>query len=162
MLKEKKIPKSALFETVPQLLPTLKTNLEDYDASSRHLVTLSLSTIFEMLPGAFGEEPIRQLYPELLKRLDDSSDEVRISVCTCFIHFFHCTSPVSFAGGILDYTLDQLMIHLDDPDATIQNEVSKVVKEASIIDRDLVIKKLTGARDGHRSSRVCDDLLKSI
>ena len=151
-----------MFETVPQLLPVLKTNLEDYDASSRHLVTLSLATIFEMLPLAFGEEPIRQLYPELLKRLDDSSDEVRKSVSQCFIPFFHCGPPQSFAGGILDYTLDQLVIHLDDPDPIIQKEVSGVVKEASKLDCGLVRKKLTGARDGHRSSRVCDELLAII
>ena len=34
--------------------------------------------------GALGEEPVRELYPELLKRLDDSNDTVRKSGITSF------------------------------------------------------------------------------
>ena len=43
--------------------------------------------MFDMLPGALGEEPVRLMYPELLKRLDDSSDVVRRAVCATISAF---------------------------------------------------------------------------
>lgn len=41
-----------------------------------------------MMPGALGEEPVRLIYPELLKRLDDSNDVVRMAVCGTIAAFF--------------------------------------------------------------------------
>ena len=31
--------------------------------------------------GSFGDQAVHELYPKLLKRLDDSSDQVRVAVC---------------------------------------------------------------------------------
>jgi hypothetical protein len=33
--------------------------------------------MFKALPGALSEQPVHELYPSLLKRLDDSADPVR-------------------------------------------------------------------------------------
>lgn len=44
--------------------------------------------MFRMMPGALGEEPVRLIYPELLKRLDDSNDAVRMAVCGTIAAFF--------------------------------------------------------------------------
>lgn len=44
--------------------------------------------MFRMMPGALGEEPVRLIYPELLKRLDDSNDTVRMAVCGTIAAFF--------------------------------------------------------------------------
>jgi hypothetical protein len=55
LLKDRRVTLQALHETVPPLLPVLKTDLEDYDASSRQLVALSLDQIFQLLPRAFDE-----------------------------------------------------------------------------------------------------------
>jgi hypothetical protein len=62
----------------PALLPVLKTDLDDFDASTRELCCLSLGLMFEALPGALSEQPVHELYPSLLKRLDDSADPVRL------------------------------------------------------------------------------------
>ncbi|CAM9262655.1 unnamed protein product, partial [Hapterophycus canaliculatus] len=70
-----------------QLLPVLKTNLEDHEATTRKMTCLSLKMMFQMMPGALGEEPVRLMYPELLKRLDDSNDVVRLAVCDTIAAF---------------------------------------------------------------------------
>jgi dynein assembly factor 5 len=162
LLREGRVPLEALVEVVPPLLPVLKTNLEDYDASSRQLVTLSLERIFAYLPGAFDEEPIRQLYPELLKRLDDSSDEVRRAACAAISAFFSAAAPAVFRGGILDYMLDQLFVHLDDQEVSMQEAVLGVLKAAVRLDADAVGKKAQAARGSHRSPRFCDELLEAV
>merc|ERR1711988_220112 len=50
--------KACLFEAAPSLLPILKTDLDDYDASTRQLICMCLRMMFEALPGAFGEQPV--------------------------------------------------------------------------------------------------------
>jgi dynein assembly factor 5, axonemal len=112
--------RSVLFKVAPPLLPVLKTDLDDYDASTRELVCLSLDLMFRALPLALSEQPVLELYPALLKRLDDSSDKVRIAVCSCFLSFLKAAPPSAFHGTTIDYTLDQLLVHLDDVDPAIQ------------------------------------------
>lgn len=160
LLEDQRIPKEVLYETVPELLPILKTDMEDYDASSRELVVKSLEQIFAALPMAFGEEPIRQLYPELLKRLDDSHDDVRTSVCRTMEKFLLAGSPEIFRSGILDYMIDQLLIHLDDQDAGIQQAVLRVLKVAMGVDGPMVKKKVEAARPCQRSPKLCDEILE--
>jgi HEAT-like repeat len=70
--------------------------------------------------GALGEEPVRELYPELLKRLDDSNDSVRKAVCATLAAFFRATPPENVKGTVLDYSSDQLLVHLDDQDPAVQ------------------------------------------
>lgn len=50
--------------------------------------------IFRMMPGALGEEPVRLIYPELLKRLDDSNDAVRRAVCGTMSVFFRVSREI--------------------------------------------------------------------
>merc|ERR1719488_99701 len=114
--------------TAPQLLPILKTNLDDYDASTRQLVCLSLGMIFKALPNALGEDALRELYPALLKRLDDSSDDVRRAVCDTMCTFFFTSQPKNFRGTILEYSVEQLLVHLDDHDAEIQQATPRGVR----------------------------------
>jgi len=102
------VSKATLFNVAPMLLPPLKSNLSDYDASTRQLVCLNLQMMFSALPGALGEEPVHQLYPELLKCLDDSSDDVRYAVCGTLKSFL-LSAPVShFKGTLFDYLVDQV------------------------------------------------------
>ena len=93
LLKAETLETKVLFYAAPALLPILKTNLGDYDASSRQLCCLILGILFAALPGALGSEPVHQLYPELLKCLDDSSDDVRFVLkapAGIFLFFFCC------------------------------------------------------------------------
>merc|ERR1712023_60831 len=130
--------------------PILKTNLDDYDASTRQLVCLSLRMIFKALPNALGEDALRELYPALLKRLDDSSDDVRRAVCETMCAFFHTSQPHNFRGTILECSVEQLLVHLDDHDATIQQAVASVLRVAITLDAATVMKKLREVRGSHR------------
>jgi len=156
------VSKNTLFGVAPKLLPPLKSNLGDYDASTRQLVCLNLKFMFEALPGALGEEPVHQLYPELLKCLDDSSDEVRFAVCGT-LKAFLLAAPVShFKGTLFDYLVDQLLIHLDDPDLSIQKAVLEILVVAFRIDKGIIMKKARVARNCHRDTIMCDLLIKQL
>ena len=116
--------------------------------------------IFRALPGALGDQPVAELYPSLLKRLDDSSDDVRYAVCKAFRSFFGSAPVTAFRGTCIDYTLDQLFVHLDDMDPAIQAQVFEVIKATVPIDAPRVAKKATGMRAAHRSPKYLDQLIE--
>lgn len=155
----------ALFKAAPHLVPLLASNLDDHDAGPRAIACMCLTSCFQRLKGAFGEDSIRELYPMLLKRLDDSSDQVRLSICSTLESFLVCAPPAYFKGTIIDYTLDQLFIHLDDGDTAIQNAVLKVVVTAARADaifKRLVEKKADSNRLNHRSPVMCDKVFADL
>ena len=115
--------------------------------------------MFRALPGALGEQPVSELYPSLLKRLDDSSDDVRYAVCKTFRSFFGAAPATAFRGTCIDYTLDQLFVHLDDTDPAIQGQVFEVIKATLSIDAAKVAKKATSMKAAHRSPQYLDQLI---
>ncbi|KAL4096005.1 hypothetical protein PRIC1_009370 [Phytophthora ramorum] len=148
-----------LFETAPQMLPVLKSSMDDSDAKTRQLVCLALQYLFVALPGCLGEEPVHQLYAEILKRLDDSNDTVRKAACQTFTTFLKAAPIEHFQGTIIDYTLDCLFVHLDDSEPDIQEAVFNVLKETVAIDAPRLAKKAEENRTRHQSPRYCDQLL---
>ncbi len=115
-----KLDTETAYSLGPSLLPVLNTNLEDGDAATRRLCCLCMHMILNLLPGALGEDPIRLLYQELLKRLDDSSNGVRSAACEAINSLFMATPKIHLLGTPLEYSVEQLLIHLDDQDASIQ------------------------------------------
>jgi hypothetical protein len=76
--------------------------------------------------------------------------------------FLKCAPSAHFSGTTLDYTLDQLFIHLDDPEHSVQKAVSQVIVVAASIDKGLVIKKARLARSNHRTPAMCDAILLDV
>lgn len=127
---------------------------------------------------------VGDLYGELLKRLDDSSDAIRVAICSTLTEFLG-TAPVErFRGTIADYTADCLFIHLDDTNVEVQvrmhahgcarparltqsrtcartraqDSVMAVLKRLAGMYPDVVAKKAREARERHRSPALCDEL----
>lgn len=82
-----------LFNSARELVPIVVGNLDDSDASTRHICVFILNVLFTRLRGAFAEQAIYEMYPKLLKRLDDSSDAIRADVCKTLCAFFTCSEP---------------------------------------------------------------------
>lgn len=136
---------------------------------SRHCQAVSEVQSFAMLRiGIYltlawpVEEPVHQLYSDLLKRLDDSSDIVRKAACKTFIAFFQASPPEYFAGTIIDYILNNLFIHLDDPDENIQSAIFQVLQHATRINAALVMEKAKENQSRHRSPHYCNQLIELI
>ncbi|KAG7401636.1 HEAT repeat-containing protein 2 [Phytophthora boehmeriae] len=159
LLRQGIAEQACLFETAPQMLPVLKSSMDDSDAKTRQLVCLALQYLFVALPGCLGEEPVHQLYAEILKRLDDSNDTVRKAACQTFTTFLRAAPKEHFQGTIIDYTLDCLFVHLDDSEPDIQEAVFEVLKQTAPIDAPRLAKKAEENRTRHQSPQYCDQLL---
>eukprot|EP00605_Chrysophyceae_sp_TOSAG23-4_P001609 GSChrysophyteH1.ASY1.ANO1.1769.1 assembled CDS len=151
-----------LYEVASELTPQIVSQLDDHETSMRHMAALCLCVIFERLKGAFGYQAVSELYPMLVKRLDDSNDDVRMQSCKALGAFMASSSPGAFSGTALDYTLDQLFIHLDDPDAEMQAVVYDVIIIGSSLNKDLVWKKAHESLATHRNTKMCDKLIAEL
>ena len=157
MLKAGSVKHEVLYKVAATLVPRICSNLDDQESTPRQISCLCLTVLFDRLKGAFGDQALREIYPKLIARLDDSSDAVRLSICSTLNQFLQC-SPIKehYRGTMIDYILDQLFIHLDDPDLNIQNAVLSVIVTAGDIDKDRVLKKAESNRLSHRSPVMCE------
>ena len=98
------------------------------------------------------------MYPELLKRLDDSNDDVRRTICATIATFFHAPAPGAFSTTCYGYMIDTLLIHLDDPEEDMQKCVLGTLDAACDLVPALVAKKATKAVDSHRDGEMAEEL----
>ena len=117
------------FETA---LPLLTSCLDDDNTETRLLTCGMLAVALDRLgAGRITDGWTRTLYPELLKRLDDASDAVRIKSADpiiSLIRCFHYSSTYSAEANMdktnYQYFLRGLLVHLDDPAPEIQQAAS--------------------------------------
>merc|ERR1711871_858336 len=109
--------------------------------------------------GALDGEIARELYPELLKRLDDSNDQVRRTVCATIADFFGAVGGSdNFSSTLLGYMVDTLLIHLDDPEDDMQQAVLATLEAAIPRDANLIAKKARKAVSSHRDGQFAEAL----
>merc|ERR1711871_142460 len=87
----------------------------------------------------------------LLKRLDDSNDEVRVAVCLAISEFFMSPDESFWQGTPFKYSLESLFLHLDDQDVKIQENVYKCLVKAGEINNDL-LEQMARKRLVHQSN----------
>lgn len=164
ILKAGAISFEALFQIATDLVPLLVSNLDDMEMSPRLMACLGLTVIFERLRGVFSDQSIQEMYPKLIARLDDSSDEVRVAICQTLSAFFvGGVNRECYHNTMVDYMLDQLFIHLDDSQTHIQQAVYPVIVRVGLeIDPHAVLKKATAQRSSHRSPTFCDQLIQEL
>ena len=74
----------------------------------------------------------KKFYTEILKRLDDSQDSIRIETTHVLTEFFNIL-PESWPDVFYEYSMKSIFIHLDDPNVDIQNAIYETLKAASRI-----------------------------
>ena len=163
ILKAGAVTPDVMTRTASELVPLLVSNLDDSDVSTRQISCLCIGILFERLRGAFGEDSISNMYPVLLKRLDDSNDHVRINVCNALEHFCQCAPRTAYTSTCIDYTLDQLFIHLDDVNPAIQDAVYKVIiMYGTHLDKMRVLKKAESNIPTMRSPYLCHKIQNEL
>jgi len=159
-----------LAEHMEAALPLLRTCLEDDNAQTRRLSCGLLAVALPRLgPSRLTHDWVRALYPELLKRLDDASDVIRLESCAPLVALMQSAnySAVYAAGANLDktnyqYFLRGLLVHLDDPSPEIQQAVMRVVEQAMQVDPPVCAEELRAVRERHRSPKLCDSLIEKL
>ena len=104
------------------------------------------------------------MYPKLIKRLDDSDDKLRVAVCSTLKDFFLCAPKSAFSSTTVEYLLEQLFVHLDDPNNEIQLAVFEtIISMGKILEcRDIVMKRAYQSKSSHRTPVMCEAVISAM
>ncbi|KAJ3359863.1 HEAT repeat-containing protein 2 [Kappamyces sp. JEL0680] len=133
------------------IVPILASNLDDDEQSTRQHCLAILDFVFQA--PVWNAEAYKKVYPELLKRMDDAKDEVRIQTAQVWERFFYSvqswlaslaplkeTLPpqdrdkltvlhdgqlleIGLESGHYETILDGLLVHMDDTNHLVQEAV---------------------------------------
>uniref|UniRef100_A0A8C6TL32 Dynein axonemal assembly factor 5 n=1 Tax=Neogobius melanostomus TaxID=47308 RepID=A0A8C6TL32_9GOBI len=148
-----------------KLSPPLLSALEEDSQMARLLTCRSVSAMIKLVGPSLHPEALNKIYPELLKRLDDSSEEVRAVALEALGLWFSGLSKEyspELCAGHLQFIFQQLLLHLDDPDSAVQDQVLEVLKKGSPVHLSLLKTETEAVRDKQRCPMYCDRLLEHI
>merc|ERR1711970_518015 len=74
-------------------------------------------------PTSLQLNSVLELYPAIVKRLDDSLDDIRLEACATFSAFARVTPPNALTETILEYCIEHFLVHLDDANVNVQSAV---------------------------------------
>ena len=142
---------AVLRQTHSGLLPGVFSAMEeDYYAETRKAACYALDGVLATAGCDLGDEKRRSIYPEILKRMDDSRDDVRVAAARCARRFFLNACPVDWDETNCVYFLKPLAVHMDDPNESVRNAVLDAFLAAAGKKLAVVIEALTPAKETHR------------
>ncbi|XP_065919012.1 dynein axonemal assembly factor 5-like isoform X2 [Dysidea avara] len=150
---------------LPDLQPRLISCLDDDIQSTRLVSCKVLRQLFALKSSNFNVDRLHSVCSDLLKRLDDSSDEIRLAM-TKTLQAYFSSFPVDYNQMLYkahtDMLYKSLLVHMDDPSPIIQGSVLEVLKEASRLNPSQLTDHVNSVRTKHRTTSYCDELLAYI
>mmetsp|Transcript_151005 Transcript_151005/g.263102 ORF Transcript_151005/g.263102 Transcript_151005/m.263102 type:complete len:960 (+) Transcript_151005:85-2964(+) len=160
MLQRHLLLPAVLNAAFPDMLPILKSCLsDDWSPDNRMIACLVLADMLGELQAEISSEQLREVYPEMLKRLDDSNDKIRTVVCQALSIFFKCLPP-NWSRSLYEYILRTLFVHLDDPNPEIQQGIYGVLEAAVHQDYAIFAREAQTAAAKSAHPRACEELLR--
>lgn len=114
--------------------------------------------LFFFSGSKMSNEHRRALYPELIKRLDDSNNKVRMAACGSLRAFVQTLAP-DYCDTNTSYFAAPILIHMDDSDSEIQQSVCDVVMLLASKKPRIVVSEVNKVRDRFRCKTFCDRVL---
>ncbi|XP_064172156.1 dynein axonemal assembly factor 5-like isoform X2 [Anguilla rostrata] len=148
-----------------ELTPRVLAGLDEDSQTSRLLACRSLLCLLRLIGPELHPDCLNTIYPELLKRVDDSSQEVRsvaVSALGCWLSSLGESYDRQTCRPHLHFLFQQLLLHMDDPERSVQDHVLDVLKAGSSVDPELLRQEVEAARDKQRSPFHCDQLLHHL
>lgn len=148
------------------LLPLLSSVLEDDSKTTRDITAKTLTRFFTMCHTKLRpDQVLHKIYMDLLKRMDDASDEIRATVSLTWAAFFKCFPSdydISLNKAHLEEIYTGLLVHMDDPDNNIQIAILNVLKQGGRIAPNLLIKEIEKVKHKHRTDHYCNMLINHL
>jgi dynein assembly factor 5, axonemal len=131
IMEQSLIEKDKLQPMFPEIVNKMKNCLEDDWANDlRFSAVVFLKKLIGYLQDEMDREDYITIYPELLKRLDDAQDGIRIESTHALEQFFE-KLPDPWSSSLYEYTIKAVFIHLDDPSTEIQKRITSVLEKGS-------------------------------
>nr|XP_006637054.1 PREDICTED: dynein assembly factor 5, axonemal [Lepisosteus oculatus] len=148
-----------------ELMPHVIAALDEDSKTTRQMACRILASLLKLCGCQLDPDGLNKVYPELLKRLDDACDEVRRAAAKALGAWFQCVGDEydrALFKSHVEFLFRGLLVHLDDPETSIQNAVFDVLKEGSAVYPSLLKQEVEAVKEKHRSPFYCDKLLQHI
>ncbi|XP_006889782.1 PREDICTED: HEAT repeat-containing protein 2 [Elephantulus edwardii] len=154
-----------ILEMEGTLMPHMVTSLEE-DSQMTRLLSCRIIDLFLQTSGDQNNpEQLIKVYPELLKRLDDVSSEVRMAALTTLVTWLRCIrddDSKSYYQSNTQHLYRELLVYLDDPEPAVQNAVLEVLREGSVLFPEILLQETEAVQHKHRSPAHCQQLLQHV
>ncbi|XP_059976367.1 dynein axonemal assembly factor 5 isoform X2 [Mesoplodon densirostris] len=152
-------------EVQEMLMPQVLTTLEE-DSQMTRLISCRIINVFlKTSDGVIDPDKFIKIYPELLKRLDDVSNEVRLAATSSLVTWLERVG--NEAGKCcyqsnIQHLYRELLVYLDDPESAIRDAVLEALKAGSVLFPDLLVREMEAVLHKHRSPTHCEQLLQHL
>ncbi|KAM6155395.1 dynein axonemal assembly factor 5 [Rhynchocyon petersi] len=147
------------------LMSQMVTTLEE-DSQMTRLLSCRIIDLFLQTSGDQNEpEKLVKVYPELLKRLDDVSNEVRMAATSTLTTWLRCIrndDSKSCYQNSMQYLCRELLVYLDDPEPAIQDAVLGVLRESGILFPEILLQEAEAVLHKLRDPAPCEQLLQYV
>lgn len=153
-------------------MPEIITLLDDDLETTRKLACLLIDKMIEKSGEKLSLDNFyNKIYVELIKRLDDVSDTVRVTSLNIWSKLFSVIldkqkNDEYDASGCYsahwEYIYKSLILHMDDPDENFRKAVFEVLSQGKEISRRILLEELGKAKDKHKFTGLCEDLEKML
>eukprot|EP00037_Helgoeca_nana_P016078 m.150830 g.150830 ORF g.150830 m.150830 type:complete len:843 (+) comp23328_c0_seq2:174-2702(+) len=156
-----------LGDVVAAMLPHIVSLMDDDSEDTRLIACRVAEQVVRTHRDGFtadfaGYDQMHSLYPELLKRLDDNSDPIRLASLKAWLAYAECMTVKPYDEGLYqahaDAVLRGLFIHLDDSEEVVQDAVGRVLKTMAIAVPKIVRRHAVEAKGRHRNSLRCQEI----
>ncbi|XP_030754377.1 dynein assembly factor 5, axonemal [Sitophilus oryzae] len=161
------VSSDVLTAVAQKLQPLLLSLMEDASYKSRKVAIECVVLLKDICSNknVWTNDDLIKVYPEVLKRLDDPTEKVRLCALSYIPKIFQDV-PNEFTQehfkGHREFVIDTLITHLDDDDETVQNLVLESFKTLARICSKELSWKIEAHRGLLRNQKGCDEIAKYI
>ncbi|XP_034950339.1 dynein assembly factor 5, axonemal [Chelonus insularis] len=152
-------------EVFNKLRPILLSLIDDNARRIRFYTLQALCLIINVgfKLSSITDEDIIAIYPVIIKRLDDGSDDVRNAAVEALVFVWRPLSKqydLQFGKSHIDYLYTTMIVHLDDPETNFQDLMLGALLELAVIYPELLINKIVKSKSNFRNQKGLDKLLE--
>ncbi|CAF4903039.1 unnamed protein product [Rotaria sp. Silwood1] len=156
--------------SMKEILLAVLGMLDDDDRLTRMNSCYVLQALFSNDDAirTIDNDQLHKVYPDLLKRLDDISDDIRLIICStlnAYVQSFHRNFNIELYRSHLEDIAKILLIHMDDQNSQIQNVVfDTIIQFATQLENasETFINEIRNVKHKHRNQTLCDTLIERI
>ncbi|XP_075686390.1 dynein axonemal assembly factor 5 isoform X2 [Rhinoderma darwinii] len=126
LLQSEVLSHEEILQVQDVLMPQVLVTLEEDSKTSRLVSCRIIRALLGICGQNLDPDKLNKIYPEVVKRLDDASDEVRITAAktlSLWFKFIDERYERTTYRGHLEFLYRCLLVHLDDADAALQATV---------------------------------------
>lgn len=158
-LERRLLPLEPLLAAVDDgsLLPLLHQAMdEDWYVDMRASTCFVMEQLLQVAGERLSDAARRAIYPELLKRLDDSNNSVRVATCRALVAFVSGPGGAAYCDTNSGYLAAGVIIHMDDSDPRVQDAACSVLEAQAAHKPAVVAAEVNKVRERFRSKHYCD------